>query len=92
MHGLADSVQTETPADMPTYLYETIPSHPSQPAEQFEVKQSFAEPALTIHPATGAPVRRVISGGIGLMTKSENSLPEPGPGCGPSNCGCGRFS
>ncbi len=77
---------------MPTYLYETIPSHPDQTIEQFEVKQSFAEPALTTHPATGVPVRRVISGGIGLMMKSETSLPEPGPGCGPGSCGCGRFS
>ena len=77
---------------MPTYLYETIPVKPEQAIEQFEVKQSFAEPALTVHPATGAPVRRVISGGIGLMTKSGDSLPDPGPGCGPGSCGCGRFS
>jgi predicted nucleic acid-binding Zn ribbon protein len=77
---------------MPTYLYETIPDVPGSAAERFEVKQSFAEAALTNHPETGAPVRRVISGGIGLLTKSENSLPEPGPGCGPANCGCGRFS
>ena len=77
---------------MPTYLYETVPDAPGSAAERFELKQSFAEAPLTSHPATGAPVRRVISGGMGLMMKSENSLPEPGPGCGPSNCGCGRFS
>ena len=77
---------------MPTYLYETIPSAPDESVDRFEFKQSFSEQALTVHPKTGAPVRRVISGGIGLMTKSENSLPEPGPGCGPSTCGCGRFS
>lgn len=76
---------------MPTYLYETMPDATGA-AERFEVKQSFAEAPLTTHPETGAPVRRVISGGIGLMTKSENSLPAPGPGCGPANCGCGRFS
>ena len=77
---------------MPTYLYETVPDLPGGATERFEVKQSFADGPLTTHPETGAPVRRVISGGIGLLTKSENSLPEPGPGCGPSNCGCGRFS
>jgi predicted nucleic acid-binding Zn ribbon protein len=77
---------------MPTYLYETLPASPDEVIERFEVKQSFAEPALTAHPETGAPVRRVISGGIGLMTKSESSLPQAGPGCGPANCGCGRFS
>lgn len=78
--------------DMPTYLYETIPKRPDEAVDQFELKQSFSEAPLSVHPTTGAPVRRVISGGIGLVTKSENSLPEPGPGCGPANCGCGRFS
>jgi predicted nucleic acid-binding Zn ribbon protein len=77
---------------MPTYLYETLPSAPDEAIEQFEVKQSFSEPPLTAHPTTGAPVRRVISGGIGLMTKSEHSVPTAGPGCGPANCGCGKFS
>jgi predicted nucleic acid-binding Zn ribbon protein len=77
---------------MPTYLYETVPAMPDERIDRFEVKQSFSDPPLTAHPMTGAPVRRVISGGIGLMTKSENSLPEPGPGCGPGSCGCGRFS
>jgi predicted nucleic acid-binding Zn ribbon protein len=77
---------------MPTYIYETIPSQAGQSVDQFEVKQSFSEEPLTVHPQTGAPVRRVISGGIGLMTKSEHSLPDAGPGCGPANCGCGRFT
>ena len=79
---------------MPTYLYETVPLAPDEPVERFEVKQSFNDPALHSHPATGAPVRRVISGGIGLMTRahSDAALPEPGPGCGPDNCHCGRFS
>ena len=66
---------------MPTYLYETVPGSPDESVDRFEVRQSFSEPP-----------RRVISGGIGLMTKSENSLPEAGPGCEPANCGCGRYS
>lgn len=77
---------------MPTYLYETIPATPDEAIDRFEVRQSFSEAPLTIHPDSGAAVRRVISGGLGLMTKPEHSLPEPGPGCGPANCGCGRFS
>jgi predicted nucleic acid-binding Zn ribbon protein len=77
---------------MPTYMYETVPVAPGEPVERFEVKQHFSEPPLDTHPESGAPVRRVISGGIGLMTKSESSLPEPGPGCGPASCHCGRFS
>lgn len=77
---------------MPTYLYETLPETPGEGIDRFEVKQSFSEAPLSVHPTTGAPIRRVISGGLGLMTKSENSFPEAGPGCGPANCGCGRFS
>jgi predicted nucleic acid-binding Zn ribbon protein len=79
---------------MPTYLYETVPAGPGDEIERFEVKQSFSDAPLVSHPATGQPVRRVISGGLGLMTKSSagDSLPEPGPGCGPGTCGCGRFS
>jgi predicted nucleic acid-binding Zn ribbon protein len=77
---------------MPTYLYETLPASPDEVIERFEVKQSFSETALTVHPSTGAPVRRVISGGIGLVTKSESTSPGAGPGCGPANCGCGKFN
>jgi predicted nucleic acid-binding Zn ribbon protein len=77
---------------MPTYLYETVPTSPDETIARFEVKQAFSDAPLAVHPETGAPVRRVISGGIGLMTKSEHALPDPGPGCGPGTCGCGRFS
>lgn len=78
---------------MPTYLYQTIPGSAGEPVEQFELKQSFHDAPLTAHPATGAPVRRVISGGMGLVTKGAAGadLPDPGPGCGPGSCGCGRF-
>lgn len=78
---------------MPTYLYETVPDSPAVPPERFEVRQGFSDPALEVHPATGAPVRRVISGGMGLVMKSAAgaSLPEAAPGCGPGSCGCGRF-
>jgi len=78
---------------VPTYLYETIPALTDETVDRFEMRQSFSDEPLKVHPDTGVPVRRVISGGIGLMTRSsETSLPEPGPGCGPESCGCGRFS
>ncbi|HEX4933476.1 MAG TPA: hypothetical protein VFV33_09870 [Gemmatimonadaceae bacterium] len=77
---------------MPTYLYETVPSA-GETAEQFEVRQGFNDPPLERHPASGLPVRRVISGGLGLMSSRAGgeSLPQAGPGCGPGSCGCGRF-
>ena len=77
---------------MPTYLYETVPASSTESVERFELRQGFSEPALERDPESGLPVRRVISGGLALMTKSnDTSLPGPAPGCGPGSCGCGRF-
>ena len=73
---------------MPTYVYETITPTP----ERFEVRQGFDEPALTEHPKTGAPVRRVISGGLAILPNGSASADGPEHGCGPANCGCGRFN
>jgi predicted nucleic acid-binding Zn ribbon protein len=77
---------------MPTYQYETIPALPDESVDRFEVRQSISDEPLQVHPETGVPVRRVITGGLALFTKSDSSLPDPGPGCGPATCGCGRFS
>ena len=44
---------------MPTYVYEVVQPD-GDPGEQFEVIQPISEPALTEHPETGEPVRRVI--------------------------------
>ena len=71
---------------MPTYIYETI----DEPNLHFEVKQSMKDAPLTHHPETGAPVRRVISGGYGLLQKSVSkpaSKPQGHGCCG--GCGCG---
>jgi predicted nucleic acid-binding Zn ribbon protein len=72
---------------MPIYVYETL----SEPVERFEIKQSMKDEPLKSHPETGVPIRRVISGGYGIMQKGGTSFtPAPrsgGGGCGPS-CGC----
>lgn len=70
---------------MPIYVYETTGKKP----RRFEVKQSMADAPLTHDPASGEPVRRVISGGYGLMQKgSAKAAPSAsGGGCG-SGCGC----
>lgn len=44
---------------MPLYVYEVITGDDS-PGQQFEIFQSMADPALTKHPETGEPVRRVL--------------------------------
>jgi predicted nucleic acid-binding Zn ribbon protein len=43
---------------MPTYVYEIV-TEDGSPGETFELVQSMSETALTRHPETGQPVRRV---------------------------------
>lgn len=44
---------------MPIYVYEVVLPD-DEPGQVFEVVQPMSEPALTEHPTTGQPVRRVI--------------------------------
>ena len=77
---------------MPTYVYETIPSSPSEESVRFEIKQSMNDAPLENHPETGQPVRRIISGGYGFsVAGSSASAPVPTAsegGCCGSSCGC----
>jgi len=76
---------------MPTYVYETIPQKPRQKPLRFEIKQSMMDATLTRHPDTGAPVRRVIAGGIGVITQRSTTPRRSGGGgcCGGGGCACG---
>lgn len=49
---------------MPTYTYETIPTDSNTRQRRFTVKQSIKDAPLEMHPKTGEPVRRVLSGGL----------------------------
>lgn len=85
---------------MATYVYETLPQNPGDTVVQFELKQSMRDDPLTQHPETGVPVRRIISGGYGLIGantgrsgESAGSAPaapakEAGPAHGGGGC-CG---
>jgi predicted nucleic acid-binding Zn ribbon protein len=75
---------------MATYVYETIPASEGAPVRTFEIQQSMRDAALTAHPETGEPIRRIISGGLGIMTHGKSAAPAPSGGhrCG-SACGCG---
>jgi predicted nucleic acid-binding Zn ribbon protein len=59
---------------MATYIYETIPQKKNEKPRRFEVEQRMSEPALTKHPQTGLPVRRVITGGSGIVTHGASIL------------------
>ena len=71
---------------MPTYVYETIPQKPGEKPEQFELKQSMKDAPLTQHPETGAPVRRLISGGYGFSGASKQD--SGGGQCCSHSCNC----
>lgn len=73
---------------MPTYVYETVPSRAGAKPRRFEVRQSMNDKALTRDPETGEKVRRVITGGYGVIT--QRASPPVGP-CGSpceNPCGC----
>jgi len=51
---------------MPTYVYETIPGNPDDEPRRFEVFQRMTDDALSHDPDSGEPVRKIITGGIGV--------------------------
>ena len=76
---------------MATYVYETIPQDPSETPERFEIRQSMSEDALTAHPETGHPIRRVITGGFGYMSSGASGVESshaPSSCCAQGGCGC----
>lgn len=78
---------------MATYVYETIPRQPGEAPRRFEVVQSMKDAPLVRHPDTGEPVRRIISGGFGLMgvgAQPPVATPSaPVAACAPG-CACHR--
>jgi predicted nucleic acid-binding Zn ribbon protein len=72
---------------MATYVYETVPRDGATP-RRFEVVQSMKDAPLTRHPDTGEPVRRVITGGYGLMGVGAEKT-SAAPPAAPAPCGAG---
>lgn len=78
---------------MPTYIYETIPSNSADEPRRFEVTQRMTDPALTHDPATGKPVRKIISGGIGLklgVMRRSTVVDKKSPAATACGCATGR--
>jgi predicted nucleic acid-binding Zn ribbon protein len=75
---------------MAIYTYETIPASADEPVHTYEFSQSMRDSAFTHHPETGEPIRRVITGGLGIMTsgKGGSSASSGGHSCGMGGCGC----
>jgi predicted nucleic acid-binding Zn ribbon protein len=75
---------------MTTYVYETIPQKAGEKPRLFEIKQSMNDAALTKHPESGEPIRRVVLGGYGVLKSGSGKAAPAGGGghcCGPA-CGC----
>lgn len=64
---------------MPTYVYETTDT--TKPIRQLEFKQSVHDDPLSVDPATGDAVRRIISAGYGVLVRGKYIGPSVGS-CG----------
>ena len=73
---------------MATYVYETIPRLADGTPQRFEFQQSMKDAPLTHHPDTGEAVRRVISGGYGIMGAGGNDRPASSPAPCAAGCAC----
>jgi predicted nucleic acid-binding Zn ribbon protein len=62
-----------------TYVYET--TDPTKPVQRFELQQSIHDEPLYVDPETGEAVRRVISGGYGVLVRGGSTGPSVGS-CG----------
>jgi predicted nucleic acid-binding Zn ribbon protein len=61
---------------MPTYVYETTDA--TKPLRRFEVKQGMNDKPLQVDRETGEAVRRVISGGHGVLVRGGSTGPSVG--------------
>lgn len=74
---------------MPTYIYETIPRDLSDKPRRFEITQSMSDPTLTEDPVTRQPVRKIITGGIGIklgVLRRSTVVDKKSPAA--TACGC----
>ncbi len=78
---------------MPTYVYEITPINESEEPRRFEVFQRMSDEPLTEDPLTGEPVRRIISGGIGLklgVLRRSTVVDKQSPAATACGCATGR--
>ena len=70
---------------MTTYVYEFTSAKTGETPRYIEIKQGMNDPALTKHPDTGEPIRRVIFGGYAALSSASDT--GASSSCGPT-CGC----
>ena len=78
---------------MPTYVYEIIASSSGAEPRQFEVFQRMSDAPLNIDPDSGKPVRRIITGGVGIKLKGlKRSTVVNKKSAAATACGCASGS
>jgi len=78
---------------MPTYIYETIPNDATEKPRRFEAFQGMNDQALTHDPESGTPVRKIITGGIGVklgVLKRSTVVDKKSPAATACGCATGR--
>jgi putative FmdB family regulatory protein len=72
---------------MPAYEYQC-----NACGSRFEQRQKMSDPAIEACPGCGGTVKRLISGGAGVISKGGSSanFPEAGVGCGLGSPCCGQ--
>lgn len=73
---------------MTTYVYETVPAAKGAKVRRYEIRQSMKDAALSRHPETGEAIRRVVSGGFGVMKAGSTAPRTAGHGHSCGSCGC----
>lgn len=71
---------------MPIYEYEVLDQH-GTPKGIFETMQKMSEPALTRHPVTGEPVRRILSRTFVGSGQPDSGADYAGDTCASGTCG-----
>lgn len=78
---------------MPTYVYEIILPNSDDEPRSFEVFQRIGDAPLTVDPASGEPVRRIVTSGIGIKLKGlKRSTVVNKKSAAATACGCNTGS
>ena len=74
---------------MPTYIYETVPVSAESEPRRFEVTQRMTDEPLQTDPLSGEPVKRIITGGVGIKLKGlKRSTVVNKSSAAATACGC----
>lgn len=74
---------------MPTYIYETVAAKKGARVKRYEIRQSIKDAALTQHPETQEPIRRVLADTVSVITSSGSSSSASSSHRHTHSCGCG---